>query len=126
MKKKKMIFIASVMLVAGIMSTSVFAASIYKSSDSTNLEEFKTEMLQTKEEILNEQVASGTITQEKADEVMKAIEENSVNCDGSGSDKIGQTYGAGFGSGNANGIKDGSGRGVGTRNGCNQGSCINQ
>ena len=97
------------------------------------LEEFKEENLQIKKDVLDERVAAGTLTQAKADEILKAIETNQAICDGTGSAKIGQKYGAGFGNGNGNGLRNGNGmrngngqglgRGMG---GCAQSSVITQ
>ena len=88
--------------------------------DAGKLEEFKSENLQIKKDILAKKVADGTMTQARADEIIKAIEENQTNCDGTGSAKIGQRMGAGFGGMNGNG----QGRGQGGA-GCGQGNCIN-
>jgi hypothetical protein len=83
------------------------------------LEEFKEETLQIKKDILDKRVAAGTLTQAEADEILKAIEANQAICDGTGSAKIGQKYGAGFG--NGNGMRNGNGFGNGMRNGNGQG-----
>lgn len=83
--------------------------------DAGKLEEFKAENLQIKKDILAKKVADGTMTQARADEIIKAMEENQANCDGTGS-KIGQRMGKEFGAGN------GSGQG----RGCGLGGCINQ
>jgi len=109
-------------------------------NEAGKLEEFKNEMLEMKKDALAQKVANGTITQEKADEIYKALEENSANCDGTGSARIGQKYGAGLGMGNGNcangacdGNRTGNGRnansqgargGMGNRAG--NGVCINQ
>lgn len=86
-------------------------------SEAGKLEEFKDEMLDVKKQILDEKVAAGIITQEEADEIIAAIEENQLNCDGTGSGRIGQGMGAGFGGmmgqGNGNGQGRGNGRGLG-------------
>lgn len=88
--------------------------------DAGKLEEFKAENLQIKKDILAKKVADGTMTQARADEIIKAIEENQANCDGTGSAKIGQRMGAGFGGMNGNG----QGRGCGGA-GCGQGNYTN-
>ena len=90
-------------------------------NEAGKLEEFKDEMLEIKKDALAEKVAAGTITQEKADEIIAAIEANQATCDGTGSAKIGQKMGAGFGSGNCNGQgngRSGAGRGQGNCGGC--------
>jgi len=86
------------------------------------LEEFKAENLEMKKDILSQKVAAGTMTQEKADEIIAALQENQANCDGTGSAKIGKGQGAGFGkmSGQGKGQgqgQGGAGRGQGMRNG---------
>lgn len=83
------------------------------------LEEFQDEMLQVKKDILDEKVAAGTITQERADEILAAIEENIADCDGTGSGRTGEGMGAGFGfgKGNGQGMGNGQGGGQGMRNG---------
>ncbi len=79
------------------------------------LDEFKVEVLQIKKDRLAQKVADGSITQEKADEIIAAIEENQANCDGTGSARIGQSMGANFGG------KNGQGNGQGRRQGRGQG-----
>ncbi|MEA5085204.1 MAG: hypothetical protein VB018_13805 [Lachnospiraceae bacterium] len=74
------------------------------------LDEFKTASLEAKKERLYAQVADGTITQEKADEIIKAIEENQANCDGTQSQSMGKNAGAKFGA-------DGACFGTGCANG---------
>ncbi len=78
-------------------------------ADAGKLDEFKTEMLEMKKDNLAAQVEAGTITQEKADAILKAIDENRAVCDGTGSSKIGQGSGAKFGS-------NGTGQGLGGAN----------
>lgn len=75
-------------------------------AEAGKLDEYKTESLEMKKDNLNAQVAAGTITQEKADTIIKAIEENQVVCDGTGVAKIGQNLGAKF---NSNGTGQGTG-----------------
>ena len=82
------------------------------------LEAFKKENLQIKKDILDKRVAAGTLTQAKADEILKAIEANQAICTGTGSAKIGQKFGAGFG--NGNGMRNGNGQGLGR----GMGGCI--
>lgn len=80
-------------------------------NDAGKLAEFKAEILKIKKDALAEKVAAGTITQERADEIITALEQNQANCNGTGSARIGQKMGAGFGS--MNGIGQGRGRGRG-------------
>jgi Tfp pilus assembly protein PilV len=78
-------------------------------ADAGKLDEFKVEAMEMKKDRLNAQVADGKITQEKADTIIKTIEENQANCDGSGSKGEGQEQGARFGMR----LQDGSGEGQG-------------
>lgn len=92
-------------------------------NDAGKLEEFKKEILSIKKQILDKKVASGTMTQEKANEIYAALEEGIDNCDGTGTAKIGKSMGAGFGNmmGQGNGQGNGQGRGQGQGRG--NGSC---
>lgn len=129
---------------AGVTGTTVEAVTATRqetgitygeiAADAGKLEEFKKEVTEIKKDILNEKVANGTLTQEKADEISKAIEENAANCDGTGSGGIGKQFGAGFGMGNGScgNSCDGAGRnaesqergnkGMGMGNGAGNGS----
>lgn len=82
-------------------------------ADAGKLEEFQEEMVELKKVVLDKKVENGTMTQERADEVLARIEERRENCDGTGSGNIGQSKGAGFGQGNA--MRNGQGKGL--RNG---------
>jgi len=85
-----------------------------------NFEEFKTENLKLKKEVLSQKVAAGTITQEKADGIISALENNQATCDGTGSAKIGKGQGAGLGKGSGQGKgqgRSGARCGQGMRNG---------
>jgi hypothetical protein len=75
-------------------------------NEAGKLEEFKARMLEQKKAILDQRVADGILTREKADEIYKALKENIASCDGTGSAGIGRKYGAGFG----NGVCGGAGR----------------
>jgi hypothetical protein len=92
-------------------------------NDAGVLDEFKASLLEMKKDILDAKVAEGKLTQADADEIMAAIEANMATCDGTGGAKVGQSYGAGFGSGscglgNGNGYKGQFGQG-----GNGQGNC---
>lgn len=95
------------------------------------LEEFKDQMLEQKQEALNQRVAEGTLTQEEADQVYTRIKDNQANCDGTGEARIGQENNAGFGKGHGmgHGQRDGQGRkqanGHGRGMGLGQGNCQN-
>lgn len=72
-------------------------------NEAGKLEEFKEKILETKKALLAERVAEGTMTQERADEIIAALEERQANCDGTGGGRIGQRMRAGFGRGGSNG-----------------------
>lgn len=99
-------------------------------AEAGKLSEFQAEMLELRKENLAAQVAAGTITQARADEILKTIEENQAVCDGTGTARIGQATGAGFGSsGVGQGLGRGNcgagmGRGQGAGCGMNDGTCI--
>lgn len=87
-------------------------------AEAGKLDEFKSEMLSTKEEILNENVENGVISQEEADEILDAVKERQAVCDGTGyGDGLGCGYGYGDGSGNGFGCGYGNGNGGGYGNG---------
>ena len=93
-------------------------------NEAGKLTEFKAANLEIKKEALAKKVAAGTMTQEKADEIIAALKENQENCDGTGAAKIGQKLGAGFGSMKDQGQGRGNGQGQG-QGGVNrgQGNC---
>lgn len=82
------------------------------------LTEFKKEILEIKQDILDEKVKNGTLTQERADEIIAALKENQENCDGTGSARVGQKMGAGFGGKNGGGMGKGQGSGLGFSGNC--------
>jgi hypothetical protein len=86
------------------------------------LEEFKTESLIQKKAILDQRVAEGKLTKEKADEIYNALKTNQENCDGAGGGSIGKMNGVGFGQGQGMGKGKGSGQG----NGMGQGAGMKQ
>lgn len=61
------------------------------------LDEFKRESLEMKKDILETRVAEEKITKEKADSIIKSIEERQVDCDGEGSLRLGEKENLGFG-----------------------------
>lgn len=85
------------------------------------LDEFKDEMLKSKKEILDERVKEGRLTQAQADEIYNSIKNNVANCDGTGSQRLGQKYGVGFGNGQGRGQGNGAGLGQGMRRGLGNG-----
>lgn len=86
------------------------------------LDEFKAEMLEMKKALLEKKVADGVLTQEQADEILAAIEENLASCDGTGAGSCGQGFGMGFGRPNRNGQGIGRGNGQGRGQGCGMGN----
>jgi hypothetical protein len=88
------------------------------------LDEFKAESLKQKKQILDQRVAEGKLTQEKADEIYNAIKTSQENCDGSGGGSIGKMNGVGFGQGQGQG--QGMGKGSGQGNGMGQGAGMKQ
>ena len=92
-------------------------------SEAGVLDEFKAQMLEQRKANLSERVTAGTMTQERADEIIAAMEENQANCDGSGT-------GPGMCSGACTGVGAGMGNGCGNRgnvqngSGCGTGACL--
>lgn len=82
-------------------------------------DKFKASFLESKKKIIADKVENGELTQEKADEIVKLIE---TNCDGTGSQRLGQKYGIGFGNGAGNGQGRGQGRGLGRGRGAGRGN----
>lgn len=80
-------------------------------NEASKIEEFKKENLELKKETINEKVTNGTITQDEANKLIKTIEENQSNCDGSGS---------------SNKMKLGLNRGKGQGKNFQNGNCLNQ
>lgn len=102
-KFKKITLVGTMVLAIGATALTAFAAPKIS--------------LEDKKANLNSQVELGIMTAERADEIIKAIEENSVNCDGTGSAKIGQSLGAKFGSNGKGQGTGGANRGQGTGRG---------
>lgn len=94
------------MLALGVVLATATVSGVYANTIDT---ENKTNSncnvsIESKTETLKKYVTDGKITQEKANEILKQLE----NCDGTGNAKIGQTNGIKFGSG--------QGKGKGTKN----------
>jgi Spy/CpxP family protein refolding chaperone len=89
-------------------------------NDAGKLSEFQSEMLEIRKDRLNERVEAGQITQERADELMAAMEDRQANCDGTGSGAgqglhMGGNEGKGHGQNNGHGgsgMKLGNGTGI--------------
>lgn len=101
--------------VEAVTATKVETGKTYgtMANDAGKLEEFQSEILEIKKDMLNERVEKGLMTQERADAIISAIEENQSTCDGTGTLHTGQKMGAGFGSMKGNGIGQGQGNGQG-------------
>lgn len=93
------------------------------------LEEFKTAMNELRTSILEERVANGSISREQMETILKAVEENQLICDGTGSGNGGAgcyfdtgagldySYGTGYGMGHGAGYGHGHSTGHNTRHG---------
>ncbi|HPE15799.1 MAG TPA: DUF2680 domain-containing protein [Oscillospiraceae bacterium] len=113
-------------IVAGLTGETVEAVVAEKTESGTTygaiaseagvLEDFQAQMLEQRKAVLSERVAAGTMTQERADAILAAMETNRANCDGSGSG-AGAGLGAKFGTGAGTGAKSGAGLGSGSMNG---------
>lgn len=91
-------------------------------SDYGVLDKFQSQMLEEKKEYLEQRVKDGTMTQERADAILAAIEANQADCDGTGNgNRAG--LGAGFGSGYGGGMGGGYGGGYGRGNGAGVRGC---
>lgn len=66
-------------------------------AEAGQLEAFQAEMLAIKKDNLNALVEAGTITQERADAILQAIEDNQALCDGTGRGMGGGCGGRGMG-----------------------------
>lgn len=96
-------------------------------NEAGKLDAFEAEMKTAQKSNLEAQVKAGTLTQAKADEILKAIETNQANCSGTGTEKIGQKMGAKFGSnGTGQGLGQGQGQGNGQGRGGGRGMHVNQ
>jgi len=84
-----------------------------QASEAGKLEEFKVQMLEIKEAVLEQRVKDGRLTQAQADEILAAVKANMAACDGTGSAQIGRKLGAGFGCGTGQGCGLGQGGGFG-------------
>ncbi len=82
-------------------------------NDAGKLAEFKTEILSMRKDALAQKVADGTMTQERADEIIAAMEDRQATCDGTGTGGTGRSMGACFGGMTGKG-QGGTGRGQGS------------
>lgn len=99
-----------------------------------SLEAFKAQMLELKKEALAARVAAGTMTQERADAILAAMEENQATCDGTCTGGTCEGLGGSFGSqnrgqnanqdGSQTGSQYGGQRGGRAGSGLGMGTCI--
>ena len=113
-------------IVAGLTGKSVEAVTAERAAGTTygtiaqeagKLDEFKTENLAQKKVLLDQRVTEGNLTQAQADATYNSIKENQATCDGTGSAKMGQKNGMGFGQGMGSGQHNGGGMGRGINTG---------
>lgn len=99
-------------------------------SEAGKLDEFKTESLKQKKEILDQRVKDGNLTQAAADEIYNSIVTSQATCDGTGGAGIGKMNGVGFGKGSGQGkgqgMGQGMGKGAGQGNGAGCGAYVTQ
>lgn len=109
-------------IVSGLTGKTVEAVSAERASGKTYgtmakeagvLETFQEEMLVQKKAVLDQRVTEGRMTQDQANAIYAAIQENQVTCDGNGSAQIGKNNGVGFGNGMMQGLGRGQGQGQG-------------
>ncbi|MGI6435756.1 MAG: DUF2680 domain-containing protein [Syntrophomonadaceae bacterium] len=81
-------------------------------NEAGKLDEFKAQMLEQKKAVLDQRVAEGRLTRDRADAIYNNIKNNQANCDGSGNAGIGKNAGLGFGQGQGQGKGMGNGRGA--------------
>ncbi len=74
-------------------------------ADAGKLEEFQARLLEEKKARIEERVQAGTMTEERAEAILAAMETRAANCDGTGSGNM-------YGGANGNGVCDGTGDGV--------------
>lgn len=130
-KLAKIFTVGAMVLTISATGVTAFAATSDTESDSTEAtcprfsSMTQAERLELKKDRLEAKVEAGQLTQDEADAIIEAIEENQANCDGSGTERIGQKMGAKFGS-------EGRGQGHGENgqyrgNGQNRlASCVNE
>jgi hypothetical protein len=110
---------------ASIISERVQSGNTYGkiASEAGVLNEFKSEMLEIRKNKLNTRVQNQTMTQEQADAIIKSIEANQADCDGTHTARIGNAMAAQFGAGSAMGKGNGEAQGLaaGARDGKGKG-----
>lgn len=82
-------------------------------NEAGKLDEFKSQMLEQRKAILNQQVADGRLTQAQADEIYNAIKNNQSTCNAAGAGQAGKGYGMRGGYGQGRGMGQGYGNGAG-------------
>lgn len=88
-------------------------------------DKFKATFLESKKQIIADKVEKEELTGEQADELLKLME---TDCDGTGTQRLGQKYGVGFGFGNGagkgQGAGNGQGKGLGRGRGAGRGNSL--
>lgn len=82
-----------------------------------SLEDYKSDVLEKKKELIDEKVESGYLTPEQGEQIKDRISESISNCDGTGSQR-GSCGMGGYGQGQGNGCGRGRGMGTGGGRGC--------
>jgi len=131
MKKwKKIIVAVTMMATITALSAAAYAAADTRpaaaAAQAGSLEDRKSAILEQKKDILAQRVTDGTMTQAQADQILAALLENQATCDGTGSARIGQKFGAAFGMGNGQGQGQGARMGMGRGQGLRNGACLAQ
>ena len=78
--------------------------------DEGKLEEFRNEVLEQKKEVIEARVKEGSLSRERADQILENIENGTGPCGGG---VAGQNYGLGFGKGMGRGMMNGGFGGFG-------------
>lgn len=77
-------------------------------AENGKLDEFKAQMLEQKKAILDQRVADGKLTREKADEIYNTLKEKIASCDGTGTPGMGREAKEGMRAGARAGAKAGA------------------
>jgi hypothetical protein len=144
-KSKKLFFVLTVLLITAISATVYAASAYSSPAEATadltgmtldevkalrletgdsyceiaeeagKLDEFKAAVLEIKKDSIEDRVANGTLTQERATEMILKIEQDQINCDGTGQQNHVGAGQAGMGQNNGTGQQN--------RDGTCSGSC---
>lgn len=120
---KKLVLLGAMVLTVGATSITAFAATSTTPAgvSASDLDEWKAQRLELKQEILSDRVEAGLMTQEQADAIIQQMVENQALCDGTGIGRQGTMMGRGNGGGYGQGYCGGGmGFGQGYRGGLSQ------